>query len=179
MNVNTLKSIARHMWLDADDTRKALPPEALRRLTARIAGSERQHTGQIVLCIEAALPPGEIWRLGRAGMPMRQMVQERALGTFSKLRVWDTERNNGVLVFLLLAEQAIEIVADRGVAAHVPQAHWDELIARMSATFRERRFEDGLSEALDAVSHLLVAYFPARPGQQQPLNELPDAPVLA
>jgi uncharacterized membrane protein len=92
---------------------------------------------------------------------------------FSKLRVWDTEANNGVLIYLLLAERAIEIVADRGVARVVPQAHWDSVVHAMGAAFREGRFEAGLAQAIAAVDAELAQHFALLPGQANP-NELPD-----
>ena len=96
---------------------------------------------------------------------------------FGKLRVWDTEHNNGVLIYLLLAERAIEIVADRGLARHVPEAEWRQIIQRMGLAFHEDRFEDGLTEALAEVSALLVQHFPCADGELNP-NELPDEPIL-
>jgi uncharacterized membrane protein len=92
---------------------------------------------------------------------------------FGKLGVWDTEFNNGVLIYLLLAEHAIEIVADRGLARHVPQGHWDALVAGMRNAFRAKRFEEGLAQAIDEVHRLLVQHFPLAAGQVNP-NELPD-----
>ncbi len=98
---------------------------------------------------------------------------------FGKLRVWDTEHNNGVLIYLLLAEHAIEIVADRGLARHVPQAQWDALLAGMQSAFRAGRFEEGLAQAIDAVHALLLQHFPLAEGQANP-NELagPRGPAL-
>ena len=96
---------------------------------------------------------------------------------FGKLRVWDTEHNNGVLIYLLLAEHAIEIVANRGLNARVSAAEWAALVQRMGGAFREDRFEDGLTQALGEVSALLVQHFPLAPGEVSP-NELPDQPVL-
>ena len=96
---------------------------------------------------------------------------------FGKLRVWDTEHNNGVLIYLLLAEHAIEIVADRGIDAARRRRQWARMAQRMGAAFREGRFEDGLTQALEEVSALLVAHFPLAEGQAD-RNELPDAPVV-
>jgi uncharacterized membrane protein len=87
--------------------------------------------------------------------------------------VWDTEHNNGVLIYLLLADRAIEIVADRGLTRHVPQARWDALVAGMAGAFRAGRFEDGLTQAISAVDGLLLRHFPLAAGQTNP-NELPD-----
>jgi uncharacterized membrane protein len=104
--------------------------------------------------------------------------RERAISMFGKLRVWDTEANNGVLIYLLLAEHAIEIVADRGVARVVPQAHWEAIVGGMREAFRAGRFEDGLQSAVAAVDEVLAQHFPLAPGAPNP-NELPDRPHLA
>jgi len=96
---------------------------------------------------------------------------------FGKLGVWDTEQNNGVLIYLLLAEHAIEVVADRGLSRQVPQAHWQEIVQRMGGAFGAGRYEEGLAQAVDEVTALLVRHFPLREGEANP-NELPDQPVL-
>ena len=103
--------------------------------------------------------------------------RDRAVAMFAKLGVWDTERNNGVLVYLLLAERAIEIVADRGVNAHVPALEWAAIAEGMQSAFRDGRFETGLMAAIDAVNGLLVRHFAALPGVVD-INELPDAPFV-
>jgi len=96
---------------------------------------------------------------------------------FGKLRVWDTEYNNGVLIYLLLAEHSIEIVADRGLSRHVDAARWRAITATMAAAFASRQFEAGLNQAVDAVDELLRRHFPLAPGETNP-NELPDEPDL-
>lgn len=164
-----LARIWRHRWFDAAQVRRVLPAEALERLTRRVAASEHRHTGEVRICVEAGLPMSYLWRDAPA--------RERAITLFGKLRVWDTAQNNGVLIYLLLAEHAIEIVADRGIDAHVDAADWAAMAQRMAAAFREGRFEDGLTQALEEVSALLVAHFPSDAGTR-PNNELPDAPVL-
>ncbi|MEJ8826298.1 TPM domain-containing protein [Variovorax humicola] len=164
-----LGRIWRHRWVDEAQVRRVLPPEMLERLTRRVAASEHRHTGEIRICVEAGLPMSYLWR----DAPARQ----RAIMLFGKLRVWDTEHNNGVLVYLLLAEHAIEIVADRGIDAHVDAAEWAAMTKRMGEAFREGRFEDGLTEALEEVSALLVEHFPEAPGAQSG-NQLPDEPAV-
>ena len=164
-----LGRLLRHRLLDEDDTRKAIPPELLERLKGRVAASENRHSGEIRICVEASLPSSYVWR--------DATPRQRAVAMFGKLRMWDTEHNNGVLVYLLLAERAIEIVADRGLSKLVPQAEWAAMVQRMSAAFREDRFEDGLTQALEEVSALLVQHFPLAPGESNS-NELPDEPVL-
>lgn len=167
--MNRWLRILRHRWLDETDTARALSPAALQRLEDRVAAAERGHSGEIRLCVEAGLPLSYLWR----GATARQ----RAITMFGKLRVWDTEHNNGVLIYLLLAEHAIEIVADRGLARVVPQAEWDRLVAGMREAFRAGRFEEGLMQAVDAVDALLGRHFPLAPGQANP-NELPNSPDL-
>jgi len=157
--------ILKNRWLDETDTARALDAAALQRLEARVAASERRHSGEIRLCVEAGLPLSYLWR----GATARQ----RAVTLFGKLRVWDTEHNNGVLIYLLLAEHAIEIVADRGLSRHVPQSHWDGLVAGMRQAFGRGRFEEGLMQAIGAVDALLLRHYPLDDGKHNP-NELPD-----
>ncbi len=166
---NRLMRILRHRWFDERDAARALDAAALARLAQQVAKSELRHSGEIRLCVEAGLPLSYLWQ--------RATARARAVALFGKLRVWDTERNNGVLIYLLLAEHAIEIVADRGLARRVPQAHWDEVLAGMRVAFRARRFEQGLSEAVVAVDAMLATHFPLAEGEANP-NELPDTPEM-
>jgi len=159
----------RHRWLDESDTRKAIPPDLVERLARRVAASEKRHSGEVRIYVEAGLPMSYLWR--------RATPRERAVAMFGKLRVWDTELNNGVLIYLLLAEHAIEIVADRGLARYVAPEQWKTIVERLAAALREGRFEEGLTQALEEVSALLVEHFPAEEGTAN-VNELPDEPVL-
>ena len=159
----------RHRWND-HFVRRALPDSALQRLTAHIAASEQQHTGQIRICAEGGLP----WSYLLRNAPAR----ERALMMFSKLRVWDTEHNNGVLIYLLLAEHSIDIVADRGLHAHVGSEQWQQMVARMSSAFRAGLFEQGLGQTVDEVTALLCRHFPATYAVKR-INELPDEPYIS
>jgi uncharacterized membrane protein len=167
--LNRWLRILKHRWTDETDAARALGPEALLRLEQRVAASERRHSGEIRLCVEAGLPLSYLWR--------DATPRQRAVTMFGKLRVWDTEQNNGVLIYLLLAEHAIEVVADRGLARAVPPETWQQLVAGMREAFRAGRFEDGLAQAVDRVDALLVAHFPLAAGQANP-NELPDAAHL-
>ena len=160
-----LARILQHRWVDETDSRRALPPDAVQRIEARVSASERRHSGEIRICVEAGLPLSYLWKGLRA--------RDRAITLFGKLRVWDTEHNNGVLVYLLLAERAIEIVADRGIDRQVGPARWQQLIEPMRSAFAARRFEDGLNQAVDTLDALLVQHFPLAPGQGNP-NELTD-----
>jgi uncharacterized membrane protein len=167
--MNRLLRLLKHRWVDERDAARLVSPQALARLEQRVAASERRHSGEIRVCIEAGLPLSYLWR----GAPAR----ERAITMFGKLRVWDTEYNNGVLIYLLLAEHAIEIVADRGLDRHVGAARWQEILGTMREAFRAGRFEDGLNQAVDTVGTLLVQHYPLADGQPNP-NELPDRPLM-
>lgn len=167
-----IQRLLRHRWHDKATLRRALPSAAMDRLTQRVRASEKRHSGEIRIYVEAGLPTSYLWR--RDTLP--QVVRQRALSLFGKLRVWDTENNNGVLIYLLLAERAIEIVADRGIDRQLSPQDWQAMIARMGAAFREGRFEDGLTQALEEISALLVQHFPLAAGDLDH-NELPDVPV--
>jgi uncharacterized membrane protein len=138
-----------------------------------VAASEQRHSGEIRICVEAGLPNSYLMRQA----PIRTITRQRAIAQFGKLRVWDTAHNNGVLIYLLLAERAIELVADRGLNQHVSPEAWQAMVQRLGATLREGRFEDGLTQALEEVSAVLVEHFEQVPGALR-ANELPDRPVL-
>jgi len=161
--------LLKHRMLDEGDAKRMLSKDALARIEQRVAASEKRHSGEIRVVVEAGLP---LSYLRRKGTP-----RERAIALFGKLGVWDTERNNGVLIYLLLAERAIEIVADRGLNQHVAATEWTQIAESMKNAFQERDFEGGLLRAIDAVDALLVRHFAAQAGEVD-VNELPDAPLL-
>lgn len=156
---------------------QAVPPALAQKLQDRVSASEARHSGEIVLCVEAALPNSYLWRAGRAA-PLSMVIRERALSWFGKLHVWDTEQNNGVLVYLLLAERCVEIVADRGISRHVDDAHWQEVVAHLGEHLRSGDFDTGLTQALAEVSAIMVAHYALQPGEMNP-NELCNQVVLA
>lgn len=158
--------ILKHRWFDETDVAHALDAAALKRLQARVTGSELHHSGEIRVCVEAGLPLSYLWRHASA--------RQRALTLFGKLRVWDTEHNNGVLIYLLLAERAIELVADRGLMRQVPAPQWQALVDRMRTELAAGKIEDGLIRAITEINGLLCQHFPLAPGQANP-NELPDS----
>jgi uncharacterized membrane protein len=168
-----LTRILRHRWQSDDAAQRAIPPALLDRLAAQVARSEACHSGEIRIYVEASLPLSYLWQPASTA----QITHERALALFGKLRVWDTAHNNGVLIYLLLAEHRIEIVADRGLNERVAPDTWPRLVAGMSAAFRAGDYEGGLTRAVQQVSALLQQHFALQGGQGNP-NELPDAPVL-
>ena len=157
----------RHLLADQAAVRRVLSADALAGIGRAIAASERLHDGEIRFCIEAGLPWSYLKRSAAA--------RERALMLFSKLKVWDTERNTGVLIYVLLADRSIEIVADRGIARHVPQESWDAICGAMALAYRQGHAMDGTMAAIGRVSEVLAAHFPPQAVND---NELPDAPVV-
>lgn len=157
----------RHLFMPPWAWRSAFPKATLDAIEAAIAAGEATHGGEIRFAIENSLPAILAWR----GMPAR----ERAIEVFSNLGVWDTEHNSGVLVYLLLADHDIEIVADRGVAARVDDGAWETIAHAMEAAFRQGDFERGALEGVHGVSALLAAHFP--PLESNP-DELRNRPVI-
>ncbi len=157
----------RHAITGDAAVRRHFPEPVMARIQQVIVAGEATHSGQVCVAIESALP---LVRVLQKFSP-----RQRALEAFGLLRVWDTEANNGVLIYLLLAEHAIEIVADRGIDARVSPGEWQAICARMDAHFREGRFEQGAVEGVRAVSLLLAHHFPAQGADR---NELSDRPVM-
>jgi len=162
-----LKRAFRHLFAPDWLVYRAFPRAALRRIEAAIRQSEAAHRGELRFALEAGLDLLPLLR----GLTPRQ----RALEAFSRQRVWDTEENSGVLIYLQLVDRDIEIVADRGISAKVGQARWDAICHRMEEAFRARRFEAGVLEGIAEITMLLTAHFPAR--RENP-DELPDRPVV-
>ena len=157
------KHLIEHRWR----VRRIFPPQVLALIEQAIKAGEATHSGQVRFVVEGALD----------GMPLftGQSARERALDIFSHLRIWDTTHNNGVLIYLLLADRKVEIVADRGIDAKVGAAGWQTICAAMEADFRSGNFSGGVIKGIAAVSHQLAMYFPK---QGAGPNELPDAPVV-
>jgi uncharacterized membrane protein len=171
-------TLFRHRWLDVSDTHRALPTDMLNRIKSRVAASESRHGGEIRICVEAGLPTSYLWRYFWHKTPMKTIMRERAVMMFSKLRIWDTAQNNGVLIYLLLAERDIELVADRGINRFVDHEEWKAIIKRLSSALHDHRFEDGLTQALEEVSAIMMRHFELKAGEKNP-NELPNAPFIA
>jgi uncharacterized membrane protein len=170
---NRLKRVVKHRWQDDAAARRGLTPDVVERLMRRVKASEGRHSGELRIVVESALPSSYLWR----SPSMPQLARQRALTLFGKLRVWDTEQNNGVLIYLLLAEQMIEIVADRGLNQHVPAHHWQGVIQQMRQPMQQGSYEEGLTLALQEVSAVLVRHFPLAEGTPHN-NQLPDQPLI-
>ena len=158
----------RHVMASQWRTRRKFPTDTLDAIEQAIATSEKTHAGEIRFAIETSLPLLNIWN--------DVAPREHALGVFAKLGVWNTELNNGVLIYLQLADRNVEIVADRGLHARVTAAEWEAVCRLMEEHFRSGRFPDGSIAGIEAVASLLARHFPVGQGSRR--NELPDRPVL-
>ncbi|WP_026600417.1 TPM domain-containing protein [Methylomonas sp. 11b] len=159
-----LKHIVSGPWR----VRLAFPKRSLQAIEAAIANSETSHLGEIRFVVESALEIGELLH----GITPRQ----RALEVFSQCRIWDTEHNTGVLIYLLLSDRDVEIVADRGIHTKVGEAVWARICQNMEAQFRAGRFEQGVVEGIAQISAQLQQHFPAS-ALDNP-NELSNAPII-
>jgi uncharacterized membrane protein len=159
--------IVRHLLMTPWRLRRAFPAATLEAIEREIAASRKLHVAEIRFVVEGALHGARLYR--------GQSPRERALEVFALLRMWDTEHRNGVLIYLLLADRAVEIVADRGLHVRVGSQEWDGACRAMQAAFREGRFEGGATLGIQSVTNYLVQHFPARSGDA---NELPDSPVV-
>ena len=173
---NRFLTLLKHCWFDESDGKRLIAHAVLERLAQRVAASELRHSGEVRIVVEASLPLSYLWRHCIHRTSIAELTRQRATMQFGKLRVWDTENNNGVLIYLLLAERKIELLADRSVNAHVSEPAWSGMVQRMARAFADSRFEDGLTQALAEVSAVLVKHFPATADTDNP-NELPDGPL--
>lgn len=159
--------LVKHLFVPDWLAYRAFPDTVLRRIEQAIAASESRHGGQLRFVVEAALELPLLWR----GKTARQ----RAAALFSELRVWDTEYNSGVLIYVQLHDRRVEILADRGISARVNQQDWDTICRRLEQAYGRGEYEAGTLAALDEVTALLQRHFPAGPSDT---NELPDRPLL-
>jgi len=158
---------ARHLVATRRVVDRAFPGDALSAIDGAIKASEATHTGEIRFAVEGALDIAPLLR--------GQTARERAIDLFSHLRIWDTGRNNGVLIYLLLADRDVEIVADRGIHEKVGAQEWERICRKMEAAFRQADFEGGVVGGIREVTLHLAEHFPPDGDDR---NELPDKPVV-
>jgi uncharacterized membrane protein len=164
---NSIGRIGRHLVEHHWRVRRIFTAAVLASIEQAIKDAEAGHSGQIRFVVEGALDGAPLFK--------GQSARQRALDIFSQLRIWDTEHNNGVLIYLLLADRKVEIIADRGIDAKVGAAGWEKICSAMQAEFSHADFEAGVIKGIEAVSQQLAKYFP---GGSAGMNELPDAPVV-
>ena len=161
--------MTRHFMASQRGTHKLFSPETMQRLQQVIADGEATHRGEVRLIVESALPLRKV----RRGMTTRQ----RALDLFGTFRVWDTEENNGVLLYINVADQRLEIIADRAASRRIGDPHWQTVCGLARSSFKQGEFEQGLVQALESIHDALATAFPAERGTPRK-NELPDAPTV-
>jgi uncharacterized membrane protein len=162
-----IKRIGKHLVEHRWRVRRIFPPQALALIEQAIKAGETTHSGQVRFVVEGALDGAPLFR--------DQPARERALDIFSQLRIWDTAHNNGVLIYLLLADRNVEIIADRGIDEKVGAAGWEKICRSMETDFKAGNFSGGVIMGIQAVSQQLAAHFPKRRAGP---NELPDEPVV-
>lgn len=162
-----IKRIVKHLLVTDGQVRRAFGLSTLNKIEAAIKASEGEHAGEIRFAVEGGLDGSPLFK--------GQSARERAIDLFSQLRVWDTQQNSGVLIYLLLADRAVEIVADRGIDAKVPSHEWNKVCRQMETAFKQSDFEGGVVSGVQAVTRHLKQHFPSG---SQDRNELPDKPVV-
>jgi uncharacterized membrane protein len=162
-----LERFWRHVVMTPWKAARAFPAATMERIQREIAEQEARHRGEVCFVVEAELTTAQLWQ----GLTSR----ERARQVFAAEGIWNTEENNGVLIYVLLAEHKVEIVADRGIDRRADPGAWQGIVDAMDAHFRAGRFEQGAVEGLQAVGALLQRHFPA---QGEARNELADRPIL-
>ena len=167
--MNKIARLVKHLVGEDFAARRAFPTSVRRRIAAAIGEQEKRHTGELRFVVEGGLPPMAVLR----GVTSR----ERAVSLFGQLGVWDTAANNGVLIYLLLADRTVEIVADRGIHSKVGGQAWEIICGEMQRRFGDGRFEEGAVTGLQAVSDLLAEHFPVRADEVNP-DELSNEPTL-
>jgi uncharacterized membrane protein len=160
--------ILRHVLTGKLALRRIFPAASLTAIEQAIQQSELNHGGQICFAVEAALNTIPLLK--------NQTARERAVEVFSQLHIWDTEHNNGVLIYLLLADRDVEVIADRGIHAKVSSEEWEVICRSMESAFRQQQFESGVIEGINAVGGHLRKYFPSDPNHKK--NELTNKPVM-
>lgn len=157
----------KHLLLPGWVVRRVFAAGDLAAIGDAIAASEKSHRGELRFVVEGPLPPSALWR--------KLSPRGRAVELFSRLRVWDTEENSGILIYVQLVDRRVEILADRGIAARVRQSDWDAICRDMEASFGKGEWRNGALQAVGRASEFLTAHFPA--AKSNP-NELPDSPLL-
>ncbi|MBX9794160.1 MAG: TPM domain-containing protein [Burkholderiaceae bacterium] len=162
-----IKRIVKHLLSGHRHVRRTFPSSTLNKIEAAIKASEAEHSGEIRFAVEGGLDGTPLFK--------GQSARERAVELFSQLRIWDTQHNTGVLIYLLLGDRAVEIVADRGIHAKVDSQEWNKVCRQMEVAFRQSNFEGGVVAGVQAVTQHLKQHFPS---DSHDRNELPDKPVV-
>lgn len=162
-----IQRLFKHLSVPPSAVQRYFSADAMRRIEAAIATNETMHAGEIRFVVEAHLHVLDIFK--------KKSSKQRAIEVFSQLRIWDTEQNNGVLIYLLLADYHFEIVADRGLHQQVGNAEWERISNEMAASFKQGRFEAGVLHGISKIGQKLAQHYPSNNNE---INELPNAPIV-
>ena len=162
-----IKRILRHLATTHWQVARAFPRQTLAAIEQAIRASETEHLGEIRFVVEGALDGASLFK--------GQSARERAIDVFSHLRIWDTEHNNGVLIYLLLADRDVEIVADRGIHSKLGDRGLETICREMETAFKQANYEAGVISGIQSVARHLMKHFSSSGPEQ---NELPDKPVV-
>lgn len=162
-----IKRIFRHLLTTHWQVNRAFPRKTMNAIEKSIKASETTHIGEIRFVVEGALDGAPLFK--------GQSARERAIDVFSQMRIWDTEHNIGVLIYLLIADRAVEIIADRGIHAAAGSREWESICHKMETSFKKANYEVGVVSGIQAITQHLTIHFPATSNGS---NELPNKPVL-
>jgi uncharacterized membrane protein len=161
--------VASHLWFEVRGLASVFNDQALRRIEKAVAASESEHSAELRIAIESSMPLRVLW--------FGASPRARATDAFARHRIWDTEANNGVLIYICIADRAVEIVADRGITAHLPKAYWENVCAMMVSGFAKGEFEQATIKAIEQLESDLIRLYPVTSGQANP-NELSNRPLI-
>lgn len=170
MSLKLIKRLFRHLFIWPGTANRYLSNDAMRRIETAIAVSEITHLGEICFVVETNLHIFDILR--------KKSGKKRAIEIFSQFHVWDTEQNNGVLIYLLLADHDFEILADRGIHYHVGNAGWDKICQQMESMFRQGDFEAGILYGIAEISQQLEKHYLSEDKSKENINELKNSPII-
>jgi uncharacterized membrane protein len=156
-----------HLVSNPWQVKRHFSPQSLRKIQSAIASSEKMHAGEIRFVVEAGLHPLEIL--------FKKSPRARAIELFGRLNIWDTEHNNGVLIYLLLADRDVEIIGDRGIDQHIGHDGWEQICREMETLFRQGQFEAGVLHGIHQISTVLTQYFPQQGASR---NEISNKPLI-
>ncbi len=165
--INRIRRAIRHEFYGPRRVRALLPDTSMLKIESAIASGEARHSAELRFVIEASLDFSQVWS--------RATPRERAMAIFSNLQIWDTEANNGILLYVLMADQSVEIVADRAAVRAIPQSSWDEVCQRLAQAFRARDYLNGTLDAINEIHRMVEPHFPPAANDR---NELPNRPVI-
>lgn len=162
-----LRRLLKHLLMPAWWARRPFDRATLDAIEVAVGTAETGHRGELRFVVEGPLSLAELWQ--------GESARQRATELFSRLRIWDTEENSGVLIYVQLVDRRVEILADRGINARVPQEEWDDICRAMEQAFRDGDFRHGALEAVAQAARLLISHFPSSGADS---NELPDRPLM-